>query len=75
MEILLVYVDDGCTGHLFYMYLHTPTYTLQCRPTQQCILRVLSLLRDLKEVHKSMPEGSSLEGVTKEKVEGIKVSL
>ena len=62
--------------YFIYTYNYIPhTYALQCRPTQQCILRVLSLLRDLKEVHKSMPEGSSLEGVTKEKVEGIKVSL
>ena len=47
----------------------------QCRPTQQCILKALKLLCDLKEIHKSLPEGGSLEGDTKKKVEGIKASL
>ena len=68
-------IDDRCTGSMFYMYIHTTIYTLQCRPTQQCILRSLKLLEELKEIHKSLPEGASLEGDTKEKVEGIKVKL
>ncbi len=54
---------------------HNIICILQCRPTQQCILKALTLLRDLKEIHKSLPEGASLEGDTKEKVEGIKVRL
>ena len=66
-------MDDTCTAGVFCMYMRTTKCTLQCRPTQQCILRVLKLLHELKGIHNSLPEGASLEGDTKERVEGIKV--